>query len=151
MSFIKGIMNWVNGSDEEEVEGAYPEIGEIIDAKKEKAEETTIASVRDHKRAKVVDINKNSGGQLDVVVVKPQKFENAIDVADNLKLGKTIVLNFEQTDAETTRRLLDFLTGATYALNAELTKVSMNACIITPTNVNVLSELVDELEITGIF
>lgn len=150
MSFIKGIMNWVNGNEEDEEEG-YQDIAGMIEAKKERAEEASSSANRDNKRGKVVDINKQPGGRLDVVVVKPQKFENAIDVADNLKMGKTIVLNFEQTDAETTRRLLDFLTGATYALNAELTKVSMNACIITPTNVNVLSELVDELEITGIF
>lgn len=155
MNFVKNLMGWVNNSDDEDdMEDYQNDIGVMIEEKNEREEykNNTTKELRKTKSSEnVVDIKTANSHQFSVVVVRPKKFENVIEIADNLKLGKTVALNFEQTDDETTTRLVDFLSGVTYALNAELTKISTHACIITPNNVYVLSELVDELEGTGMF
>ncbi|MFI3115107.1 MAG: cell division protein SepF [Clostridia bacterium] len=143
MGFVKGIVDWVNGNDDDD----YTDIEDMIVDKNEKQDEYS----RDNKKSKVLDLNRTTDNRFSVVVVKPIAFENAGEIANNLKSGKTVALNFERTDEDVTRRLLDFLAGATYALNAELTKVSANSFIITPNNVDVSSDLVDELGNTGMF
>lgn len=143
MGFVKGIVDWVNGNDDDD----YTDIEDMIVDKNEKQDEYS----RDNKKSKVLDLNRPTDNRFSVVVVKPIAFENAGEIANNLKSGKTVALNFERTDEDVTRRLLDFLAGATYALNAELTKVSANSFIITPNNVDVSSDLVDELGNTGMF
>ena len=59
---------------------------------------------------KVVNINTTT--QLQVVLVKPEKFENASDIADHLRDKRTVVLNLESTNKDIARRLIDFLSWA---------------------------------------
>ncbi|MEG1049307.1 MAG: cell division protein SepF, partial [Oscillospiraceae bacterium] len=53
--------------------------------------------------------------QLQVVLVKPEKFDDASGIADSLNAKKTVVLNLEATSKEVSRRLVDFLSGVAYA------------------------------------
>ena len=61
----------------------------------------------DDRRNKVVNIHATT--QLKVVLVKPERFENASEIADHLRNKRTVVLNLEQTDKNIARRLIDFL------------------------------------------
>ncbi|MBQ3889554.1 MAG: cell division protein SepF, partial [Clostridia bacterium] len=63
----------------------------------------------------------------------------------------TVVLNLEKTPKDVARRLVDFLSGVAYANNGQLKKVANNTFIITPYNVDVSGDLLDELENTGVF
>ena len=62
-----------------------------------------------------------------------------------------MVLNLEQTNKDIARRLLDFLSGVAYANEGKITKVAISTSIITPYNVDILGDLIDELENNGLY
>ena len=101
------------------------------------------------KRNKVVNINTTT--QLQVVLVKPERFTDASAVADHLNAKRTIVLNLESTNKEVSRRLVDFLSGVAYANNGEIKRVANSTFIITPYNVDIMGDILDELESNGVF
>ena len=98
---------------------------------------------------KVVNINTTT--QLQVVLVKPEKFENASDIADHLREKRTVVLNLESTNKDIARRLIDFLSGVAYAQEGKIKKISAATYIITPYNVDIIGDLIDELESNGLY
>ena len=98
---------------------------------------------------KVVNIHATT--QLKVVLVKPERFENASEIADHLREKRTVVLNLESTNKEIARRLLDFLSGVAYANEGKIKKVAISTYIITPYNVDILGDLIDELENNGMY
>lgn len=99
--------------------------------------------------SRVVDVRTTA--MLQVVLVKPDKFEDARGIADHLNEKRTVVLNLEAASRDVSRRLIDLLNGVAYANGGQLKKVSTNTYIITPYNVNVSGDLLDELESTGVF
>ena len=96
-------------------------------------------------------VNIRAATQLQVVLVKPDKFENASEIADHLREKRTVVLNLESTNKEIARRLLDFLSGVAYANEGKIKKVAISTYIITPYNVDLLGDLIDELENNGLY
>ena len=98
---------------------------------------------------KVVNINATT--QLQVVLVKPERFEDASTIADQLNAKRTVVLNLESTGKEVSRRLIDFLSGVAYANNGQIKRVANSTFIITPYNVDIMGDLLDELENNGAF
>lgn len=96
-------------------------------------------------------LNINTTTQLQVVLVKPSKFEDASDIADHLKDMRTVVLNLESTSKDIARRLLDFLSGVAYANQGKIKRVANNTYIITPYNVGIQGDLIDELENNGMY
>ena len=103
----------------------------------------------DDRRNKVVNIHATT--QLKVVLVKPERFENASEIADQLKDKRTVVLNLESTNKDVARRLIDFLSGVAYAGEGKIKKVAANTYIITPYNVDIEGDLIDELENNGLY
>ncbi|MBQ7938297.1 MAG: cell division protein SepF [Oscillospiraceae bacterium] len=103
----------------------------------------------DSKQNKVVNIHTTT--QLQVVLVKPERFDDARPVADHLNSKHTVVLNLEATNKEVSRRLIDFLSGVAYANNGQIKRVANSTYIITPYNVNIMGDLLDELESSGVF
>ena len=98
---------------------------------------------------KVVNIHATT--QLKVVLVKPERFENASEIADHLKDKRTVVLNLESTNKDIARRLIDFLSGVAYAGEGKIKKVAANTYIITPYHVDIEGDLIDELENNGLY
>ncbi len=96
-------------------------------------------------------VNIKAATQLQVVLVKPDKFEDASAIADHLRDKRTVVLNLESTNKEIARRLLDFLSGVAYANEGKIKKVAISTYIITPYNVDILGDLIDELENNGLY
>lgn len=85
--------------------------------------------------------------QMQVVLVKPERIEDATSVADHLNAKQTVVLNLEATKRDMARRIIDFLSGAAYANKAEIKRVATNTFIITPYNVDLQGEtMIDELD-----
>ena len=103
----------------------------------------------DDRRNKVVNIAATT--QLKVVLVKPERFENASEIADHLKDKRTVVLNLESTNKDIARRLIDFLSGVAYAGEGKIKKVAANTYIITPYHVDIEGDLIDELENNGLY
>ena len=96
---------------------------------------------------KVVNIHATT--QLQVVLVKPDRYENASEIADHLRDKRTVVLNLEKTQKDVSRRLLDFLSGVAYAQEGKIKKVALQTYIVTPYNVDIMGDLIDELRTTA--
>ncbi|MBQ9393223.1 MAG: cell division protein SepF [Oscillospiraceae bacterium] len=101
------------------------------------------------RRNKVVNIHATT--QLKVVLVKPERFENASEIADHLREKRTVVLHLESTNKDIARRLVDFLSGVAYAGDGKIKKVAANTYIITPYSVDIMGDLIDELENNGMY
>ena len=145
MSFIDDLKRWANGDDTED------ELEEFTPVRKEREEEK-IAPVTDFRKAsnnKVVNINATT--QLSVVLVKPERYENAPEIADHLRERRTVVINLEQTNKDVAKRLIDFLSGVAYAMEGKMKKVANSTYMITPYNVDILGDLIDELENNGLY
>ena len=96
-------------------------------------------------------VNIHATAQLQVALRKPEKFEEAAGIADQLRERITIVLNLEGTKPDIQRRLVDFLSGVAYAQDGKIKKVAVNTYLITPYNVDLLGDLIDELENNGLY
>jgi cell division inhibitor SepF len=130
-NFIDRVFYGDNGEQESYGE-TYPE----IDGDETVVEEGDFAA--DSKVTPGVGIS--SGSSIEMVVVKPEKLESVTQIADYLVDRKTILLNLEETNKETARRLIDFLNGVAYAINGDLRKVATNTYVVTPNNVELTGE-----------
>lgn len=164
MSFFDKIKEIVTESDDDEYDDFYaddksssvgiaPPVRDRFSRREATAEKeeryTERPRMRRHDSDKVVNIHTTT--QLQVVLVKPERFEEAAAIADNLNERKTVVLNLESTNRDVARRLLDFLSGVAYASNGQIKRVANSTYIITPYNVDVMGDLIDELENNGMF
>ena len=102
------------------------------------------------REGKVVNLGP-AGGQTQVVFVKPERFETAAEIADQLRAKRPVLINLETTPKEVTRRLVDFLSGVAYAMDGKVKKIAANTYIITPPNVDLVGDLMDELENSGMY
>ena len=90
---------------------------------------------------------QTTGGAMKVVIVRPEMFDEVANIADHLVQGKTIVLNLETANKEVARRIVDFMSGAAYALSCKLKKVANNTSIIVPEHTDIAGELIlDDFE-----
>lgn len=101
------------------------------------------------KKNKVVKIHTTA--QLKLVVMQPESFEEARDIANHLKSKKPVVMNLEAVDRDVQRRIVDFLSGAVFALDGNFQKVSNGIFLIAPYNVGIMGDFKDELRNKGIF
>lgn len=102
-----------------------------------------------NRRGKVVNINTTA--RFNVVVLSPESFEEARDIADHLKAKKPCVINLEGLEKEVSRRIVDFLSGAVYAVDGNIQKVSAGIFLIAPYNVSIMGDFKDELRNKGVF
>ena len=96
-------------------------------------------------------VNIHATAQLQVVLVKPERFDDASSIADHLNAKRTVVLNLESSNKDVARRILDFLSGVAYANDGQIKKVANCTYIITPYNVGIMGDLLDELENNGLY
>ena len=101
------------------------------------------------KKPKVVNIAATT--QLKVVVISIEQFDEAREVADHLRSKKPVVVNLEKLEREVGRRVIDFISGSVYSLGGSIQKVSGGIFLIAPYNVDIMSDVRDELKNTGIF
>jgi len=78
----------------------------------------------------------NSAPQVRIHTVEPRSFGEAQSIADKFKAGQPVIMNLTGTDAELSKRLLDFASGLTYGLEGGLQKVSDRVFMLTPRNVD---------------
>jgi len=158
MDELKKIIHPYDDEDyeyEDEFENTRPDKSVFEDHREDRREERREEhreerrSTMDDRRNKVVNIHATTA--LKVVLVKPDRFENASEIADHLKEKRTVVLNLESTNKDIARRLIDFLSGVAYAGEGKIKKVAANTYIITPYSVDIMGDLIDELESNGLY
>lgn len=82
--------------------------------------------------------NPRPGGNVnEVCVIKPTTVEDSREITDTLLSNRTVVLNVEGLDMDVAQRIIDFTSGATYAVGGNLQKISHYIFIITPRNVDI--------------
>ena len=96
-------------------------------------------------------MNLSTNSAMQVILVKPDRFDTVSEIADHLRDKKSIVLNLESTNKDVARRLVDFLSGVAYALDGKIKKVAISTYILTPYNVEIVGDLVEELENSGVY
>ncbi len=145
MGFKENFKNFFTPSDDE----AYEDEGQTIEVEvEEKPRKASRAEQR--QPAKVTDMNRQP--QLQVVLVKPETFEDGLGIADHLCARRTVVVNFENASKDVVRRLVDFLSGVAYANKGNIKRAANNAFVVTPSNVDVMGDvLFDEQESSGSF
>ena len=125
MNTVNKMLKWIGFADDEE---------EIYEPEENEAEEVEPVMPLGRK-AKVSSIA--GGAPSKVVVIQFLNFDDAKDAADHLKNRKPIVANLEKLDNDTTRRVVDFLSGAVYGVGGKIQNVSNRIFLITPRNVEV--------------
>ena len=85
-------------------------------------------------------LNMNAGKQ-EVVLFHAKNFDDAAKAADELRKRKAIILNMENVDKALTRRVVDFLSGAVYALDGSVKKIAQSTYLFCPHNMAVVGDL----------
>lgn len=149
MGLIEKFKNLMSDPEDEEFDDE--EENEEMDyvSKSEDKSASAVSQENAKRNNKVVNINATA--QLQVVLVKPERFEDASSVADHLNAKRTVVLNLESANKDVARRILDFLSGVAYANDGQIKKVANCTFIITPYNVGIMGDLLDELENNGLY
>lgn len=120
---------------EEEDEGVNDPFDHAVSREEKKRRFTSTGS-------KVISMN---GRGVEVYVIKPQDFAEAQTAADLLKKGRTVVINLEGVELTVAQRSIDFIGGATYAINGSLQAVSNNIFIAAPDSIEVSGDLKSEI------
>ena len=101
------------------------------------------------KKSKVVNIHATT--QLKVVVLQPTTYNDATEIASHLKEKKPVVVNLEKLDKETARKIVDFLSGAVYALDGNMQKVSNGILLLVPYTMGIMGDFSDEIKSHALF
>lgn len=122
MSFMDNVWTWFGVQTE-----VKEEIIEVPQASSEADSKRTLANVVS------ISTNKN----FKVVVCEPETFDEVQVLADHLKNRKQVILNFEHTPPEVSQKIIDFISGTTYALEGNSQQLGNNMFIFTPSNVEI--------------
>ena len=90
--------------------------------------------------------NYAAAPQAKLLLVQPNRFEMAADIADRIIERNAIVLNLEDTQKDVARRMLDFLSGVTYSQDGKIKKVSGSTYVITPAGMEFMADGVEDME-----
>jgi len=161
MGMMDRFRGWMGVDDDYDEEYEYIEEKEEAPSRKRAVKDTKEKEsvVMDNPYVSDVEVTKRSNKvvniaattQLSVVLVKPERFEDATAIADHLRGKRTVVLNLESTSKEISRRLVDFLSGVAYAKEGQIKRVANCTFIITPYNVEFEGDIMDELESSGVY
>lgn len=115
-----------------------------VDAGNDQFEQTPAANAQGQQNSYAAPQPQNSGisvsgSNIKMQVVRPKDYdsETTSQIANHLLNKSTVVLNLENTNKETSRRLIDFLSGVAYSIGGSIKKIAANAYVITPSNVDV--------------
>ena len=96
-------------------------------------------------------VNIHATTQLKVVVLQPTTYNDATEIAGHLKEKKPVVVNLEKLDKDTARKIVDFLSGAVYALDGSMQKVSNGILLLVPYTMGIMGDFSDEIKTHALF
>lgn len=142
------------GIEEIDDEEYYEE--EPVEEKKPEVRQNSFTQPAPNKEGKdnrVINMQNNTSvnritSQFKMVVIEPKTFDESPKLVDNLKAKKPVIINLEKLESDTARKIFDFLSGATYALNGNVQKIANNIFVFVPENVDVTSS-VDQKSSSG--
>jgi len=99
---------------------------------------------RSERAASSTGSNLPISGGMKMIVYHPVSYEDTQSIIDNLKNRKPVIVNMEELELETAQRILDFLSGAVYALNGTMCKISRGIFVVAPNNYDVVGNGEDD-------
>jgi cell division inhibitor SepF len=129
------LLDWLGFEDVEDTEETLAE---------ELDEELTAPKFRPH----VVELQPSKSMKL--VVLGPKTYDDVQQIADQLRAKRPVVVNLETADPKARMRILDFLSGAVYALGGRSQRVSDLIFLFAPTNVDINNLLEEELDTSAL-
>jgi cell division inhibitor SepF len=128
----------------ERIKPKKPEETRRPTAKRDSAEDAPPWLAKPRPTANVADANKvvslpTANKQIKVMLVAPKTFDDAQIIADHVKTGKPVVVNFEETEESVMKRIMDFISGTVYALNGNIKMVGSKSksMVCAPNNVDI--------------
>lgn len=118
---------------------------EIEEEDPKSAQEKDEIDAKPKKSGTVVNLH-TSQKQLKVIVIEPICFDEVQTIADHLRNRKPVIINLEQTEKDVAKRIVDFMSGTTYALGGNMQKVGHNIFLFVPANVDIAMDQRDELD-----
>lgn len=97
-----------------------------------------------HKKGKIVNIHSSS--YVKVVVYQPLNYDDTQYIVNNLKGRKPVIVNLDSLEGDLAQRVLDFMSGAVYALDGTIQKVSRSIFLLVPSNVDIVGNIPDDLK-----
>lgn len=110
-----------------------------------RAKSTSVSGNSNNKVTPMRQPNAKRSASMEVCVIKPTAVDDAREITETLLSGRTVILNLEGIDLEIAQRIIDFTSGATYAISGNLQKISNYIFLVTPTNVEISGDLQDLL------
>lgn len=115
------------------------------EAKKEESVAREVVKEKAKPISKITPISKSQKKQgaagMQVCVIKPTSIEEEIEITETLLEGRTVVINMEGLNVEIAQRIIDFTSGATYAMNGNLQKISNYIFLATPSGVDISGDI----------
>ena len=142
MDKVKYFLGFGDDYDEE----YYDDEDEVVEEEPQK--ETSIFS-RKKEKENVVPIQRKTGSMV-ITVQEPLGYDEAPLIIDDLRLGKAVVVNFEQLEASVKRQIFDFINGGIYAIDGSIQKVTRDIFVLAPKNI-AIDGIKDELKNRGMF
>ena len=99
---------------------------------------------RSERAASSTGSNLPISGGMKMIVYHPVSYEDTQSIIDNLKNRKPVIVNMEELELDTAQRILDFLSGAVYALNGTMCKISSGIFVVDPNNYDVVGNGEDD-------
>ncbi len=126
---------------EEEIQAAAAKL-----ERKAMDNKTPAAAAREESRERISPIPAvrslmEKTGALKLVIIEPKGFDECPKLVDNLKSRKPVIINLEKMESDTARKIFDFLSGATYALNGNVQKIANNIFVFAPENVDIAASV----------
>lgn len=123
--------------EEDKLENAY---------KSYKARRSSFSSADDEyvnnkSQGKVIPMTGTVTTNSKMVITQPTCFDDVVDVCDYIKARKSVIVNLETVNSEEGRRILDFLSGSTYAIEGNMQKISKLIYLITPKNIEIQNDV----------
>ncbi|MDD5874279.1 MAG: cell division protein SepF [Baileyella intestinalis] len=158
---LKGIMNTVLGTDteddeieitEEEIEEAKARLNKKEAPKPAAEQRNKDTGVKGNAQYEQIApmisrgpqakrMSMNGSGPFKMLVIEPANFDECTKLVDNLKSRKPVIINLERVETDLARKMFDFMSGATYALNGNVQKVTSNIFIFAPANVDIAAKV----------
>lgn len=168
---LDSVLNYLKLGDEDYEEEEYEEESSALRKKVRQPEETMDSPVKNEQikrnynttrrtldgydtdrkertNSKVIPIRTTQRG-LEVCIVKPTSFEDSQDVCDMLLSGRAAVVNLEGFDPDEAQRIMDFISGAVYAINGKLEQISRYIFIFSPETIDITSDYSEITEEMG--
>ena len=106
------------------------------------------SAAKNNNNPQIYSVNTNV--QMQVVIIKPECYEDAQEICDQIKTKRPVVVNLEKVEYPEAQRIMDFLSGTCYSLEGSIQRVANNIFIIAPENVDISGDFKEELKTKGV-